>query len=93
MVSRGGGYAGSIFGELLGKETKVARLCWIYLHYSSTVLKKINAAPRLCGVLLSLRLIAVHKGLTHAASLSRPRVAMRVLVVENCRRRKICHVT
>lgn len=82
MVSRGAGYAGSIFGELLGKEIKVVlRLCWIYLHSSSTVLKKINAAPRLCDALPSPSLVAVHKGPTHAASLSRPRVAMRVLVV------------
>lgn len=83
MVSRGVGYAGSIFGEVLGKETKVVlRLCWIYLHYCIAVLKKINAAPRLCDALPRSSLVAVHKGPTHAASLSRPRGAMRVVVVD-----------
>lgn len=83
MVSRGVGYAGSIFRELLGKGMKVVlRLCWIYLYYCSTVLEKINAAPCLWDDLPSPSLIAVHKGPTYAASLSRPRVAMRVLVVD-----------
>lgn len=93
MVSRGAGYVGSIFGELLGKEMKVVRLCWLYLYYCSTALKKINAAPRLCDDLPSPSLIAVHKGPAHAASLSWLRVAMRVLVVDKSWRRKSCHVT